>query len=80
MKNDRIIQDNARNIAVMNERMTGIQNDIADIKDSIKGLVKKIDDTYVTKDEFSPVRAIVYGLVTLVLTTVLGAIVYMVIK
>ncbi len=40
-----------------------VVKDVADIK-------KKLDDKYVTKAEFVPVRTIAFGIVTLVLTAV----------
>lgn len=50
-----------------------IQRDIAEIN-------QKLDDKYVTKDQFSPVRNIVYGMVTIILTAVVVALVYLVIN
>jgi hypothetical protein len=50
-----------------------IQRDIGDIK-------KRLDDSYVTVQEFEPVKKIVYGLVTLVLTGVLLAMIALVVK
>lgn len=49
-----------------------IQRDIALIND-------KLDDKYVTKDEFRPVRNVVYGMVGIILTAVILALVYLVI-
>ena len=50
-----------------------IQRDVADIK-------KRLDDNYVTTQEFEPVKKIVYGLVALILVAVVGAIVALVIQ
>ena len=44
------------------------------IYDAIQDLREEVKQTYVTKDEFMPVRAIVYGIVTTVLLAVGGAI------
>ena len=45
-----------------------------DVYELIERLEQKIDKTYVTKTEFKPVRAIVYGFTALILTSVLGAV------
>lgn len=49
-----------------------IQRDIAEIN-------VKLDDKYVTKDQFDPVKNIVYGLVALILVAVVGALVALII-
>ena len=57
-------------------------NDIAHIKEDIseiKASFKDIKTFYLTKDEFSPVRNIVYGMVGLILIAVVGAIVALVV-
>jgi len=50
-----------------------IQRDIADIK-------KKLDNHYVTQEEFKPIKMIVYGMVAFILIAVLGSVIYLVIK
>lgn len=63
---------NEKNIAI-------IQNDICYIKKTLD----KIDcnfSEYVKKDEFNPVRNIVYGAVSLALTAMLGAIIALILK
>lgn len=80
-------------IAVMAEQILNIKGDVKEIKEGIKDLNRTIDNTYVTKTEFavvknnyvsrsqfSPVRAIAYGLVGAVLLSVLGAILFSVLK
>lgn len=42
-------------------------------------LITKIDDRYLTKDEFKPVRNIVYGMITLIVIAVIGAVVNLVV-
>lgn len=56
MKNDRLIQQNAQNIAVMNEKMKNIEGDVSEIKQGIRDLIQKIDDNYLTKEEFRPYK------------------------
>lgn len=53
-----------------------IKRDIHEIKESMKELKK----TYVTQDEFEPVKKIVYGLVALILTSVIGGLLAIIIQ
>lgn len=46
---------------------------------SVEAINKKLDDGFVTKDEFVPVQKIAYGLVGLVCLTVIGAIIRLVV-
>ncbi len=76
----------------LDERTASILEDLAEIKkelankyvskdtfETIKDTVQNMPEVYVTKDEFAPVRKIVYGLVGLVLTGVVAAILALVI-
>jgi hypothetical protein len=57
-----------------------IKNDIGYIKkevDEIKGLVQT---KYVTKEEFLPIKNLVYGMVAVIMTGVIGAVLALVIK
>ena len=48
-------------------------NVFRDFKHEMKSEFKDIKDNYVTKKEFSPIQKVVYGMVVMILTTVLGA-------
>jgi hypothetical protein len=48
------------------------------IKQDIKEIKAKLDDKYVTKEEFLTVRGIVYGMVSLVLVSFVGALITLV--
>lgn len=50
------------------------------VREDLKELNNKIDNNYITRIEFEPVRNIVYGLVSLLLTGVIGGLLMMVIK
>jgi len=50
------------------------------IYDAIQDLRDEVKDTYVTKDEFTPVRMVAYGLVGTIVTGVLIAILTTVVK
>ena len=60
-------------LATLKTDLEYIKRDIADIKSVLKA-------DYVTRDEFSPIKSIVYGLVGIVLTSVIGALVALVVK
>ena len=55
-------------------------NDVTEMKGQIKELNDKVDSKYVSKEEFSTVKAIVYGEVALILSSVFLAIIYLVVK
>ncbi len=49
------------------------------LKDSIDELKKTVKEEYVTKETFSPIQRIVYGIVSIVMTAVVMAIIGLVI-
>ena len=51
-----------------------IVNDIKYIREDLAEIKKRLESQYVTKDEFTPVRNIVYGLVGILGLSVVGAI------
>lgn len=71
---DQIIEGNK----VMNEG--GIEVSIKYIQRDIAEIKEKLADKYVTKDEFDPVKRLVYGLVGLILVAVIGALLAFVIR
>lgn len=58
---------------------TAVEVSIGYIQRDIEKINDKLDNTYVTRDEFAPVKNIVYGMVALILTLVLTAVVYLVV-
>jgi hypothetical protein len=56
-----------------------LQNDISYIKKDVSEIKEKMESHYVTKDEFEPVKKVVYGLVALILVAVVGAAIALVI-
>ena len=56
-----------------------IANDISYIKERIEAIEKKLEADYVNRQEFLPVKNLVYGLVSLVLVAVFTALVALVI-
>lgn len=60
------------NLDVIANEMKHISEDVAEIKSTLRG-------SYVSKDEFEPIKKIVYGLVTLILVAVVGGLMGLVI-
>lgn len=60
-------------LAVMSETLVYLKLNVSDIKD-------KLESNYVSKEEFAPIAKIVYGLVSVILLAVVGALVALVLK
>lgn len=61
---------------VLETTLKYIQRDI----EEIKGDIKDMKEDYITQAEFKPVKSLVYGLVSLTLTAVVGALLALVVK
>lgn len=61
--------------AVLKNDIDHIKLDIAEIKDGFK----EMRACYLTKTEFEPVKKVVYGLVTIILIAVVGAVLALVV-
>lgn len=59
-------------------KLAVLETNIIYIKEKLDDIDKKVSSGYVTKEEFEPIKKIVYGLVSLILTAVVGAIVALV--
>lgn len=57
-----------------------IANDIQYIKRDVQDIKEQLKGGYVTKDEFEPIKRVVYGLVGTVLLSFMGAILALVVK
>ena len=60
-------------LARLDERSLNTQKDVHDIK-------KKLEENYVTQQEFRPMRLIFYGMVGSILLAFLGGVIAMVMK
>lgn len=60
-------------------KLAVIQNDVTYIKEKMNAIDSKVSSGYVTKEEFEPIKRIVYGVVSLILVAVMGALVALVI-
>lgn len=71
-KKTSIEQSTETQIAVMVESVGTIKRDVSEIKE-------KLESHYVTKEEFDPIKKVVYGMVSLILVAVIGALLALVI-
>jgi len=55
-------------------------NQVTNIDFTVKDIQRKLEGEYVTQSEFEPVRKIVFGLVSLILIAVVGALVTLVVQ
>lgn len=71
-------------IEAMATDIVNIKEDVAEIKTDVKTLDHKLDTSFLTirqfNAEFSPIRNLIYGVVGLILSLVITAIVYLVIN
>ena len=68
----RLTGQDAINIALMNQNIVNLQKQVQDIQDTLKS-------DFVKKEEFEPVRNLVYGFVVLIVVAVVGALVALVV-
>ena len=61
------------NLSSLKTDIDYIKRDVTDIKETLK-------TNYVTRDEFTPVKSIVYGMVGIILIAVFGALIALVVK
>lgn len=66
--------------ARIDERTKTIQVDVADLKAHDDELRAHIETKYVTKERYTPVERVVYGLVGLALTAVVTGLITLVVK
>lgn len=57
-----------------------LQQDIGYIKEKVASIDLKLEKDYVTREEFEPIKRIVYGMVGIIMTSVLLAIILLVIR
>jgi hypothetical protein len=60
-------------------KLAVIQNDLTYIKEKLNAVDNKVSSHYVSKEEFEPIKKIVYGVVSLILIAVVGALVALVV-
>lgn len=55
-------------------------NDMTYLKEKLSSVDNKVSSNYVSKEEFAPVRNIVFGLVGLILVAVVGALISLILR
>lgn len=63
-----------------NTKLAVIANDIQYIKGDMAEIKRMQQTNYVSRDEFEPIKRIVYGVVGLILVAVVGAVVSLVVR
>ena len=60
-------------VAVMQEQIIGIKN-------TVERIESKLENKYVSKEEFAPIKKLVYGCVSIILSSVVIAVIALVVK
>lgn len=71
--------DNSERTSVLEANFTNMQKQLDNIESKIDKVITIMEEKYVTKEQFSTVKNIVYGMVATILLWVLGAVMSMVI-
>lgn len=61
-------------------KLAVLANDMSYVKDKLDSIDNKVSSHYVSKEEFEPIKKIVYGLVGLILVAVVGAVLSLVVR
>lgn len=61
-------------------KIAEIGRDIIYIKDKLTNIETQVGSQYVTKEEFGPIKRVVYGMVGLMLVAVVGALLALVLR
>ncbi len=64
----------------VNTKLAVISTDIGYIKNEVVGIKSQMIGSFVTKDEFAPVKNLVYGMTALMLSALVLAIIALVVK
>lgn len=64
---------------VLEANVLNMQKQLDSIETKLDGIIKSMEEKYVTKEQFANVKNIVYGMVTVVLLAVAGAVVSLVV-
>lgn len=68
-----------KNESGLETQVAVIGTKVDNIEEKVTNIEKKLEGHYVTKDEFEPIKKIVYGMVGLILVAVVGALLALVI-
>lgn len=67
-------------IALLHQDNEHMKNEISKIFILIKEISEKMETKYVTKEEFMPIKSIVYGMVGLICISVFSSVIYLVLN
>ena len=70
----------ATSVALIVKDIGYIKDSIKEVKDSVKEIEDCLNEKYVTKVEFSPVKFITFGFVGIIITAVLGSLIALVVQ
>jgi hypothetical protein len=65
---------------VLSEQLAVLVNEVKNVKENVEAVKQLIERKYVTQLEFLPIRNLVYGLIGLILTAVVGGLLSLVVK
>ncbi len=81
------VQMDAYSVVRLTERIQFIEEKIKDVRENIEKLItaldkyeEKVDTTFVTKNDYEPIKKLVYGAVAFILISVLSAFMLLVVK
>lgn len=74
-----MVENNSERTSVLEANFTNMQKQLDNIESKIDRVIVIMEEKYVTKEQFSTVRNIVYGMVATILLGVLGAVMSMVV-
>lgn len=61
-------------------KLAEMGRDMVYVKETVRSIDDKVSHGYVTKEEFDPIKRLVYGVVALVTTAVVGAVLALVVR
>lgn len=67
-------------IALIQQDIEYMKGKFDDIKDKLDDVDTKLSSSYVSKEEFEPVKRLVYGLVSIILVSVVGAVMALILR
>lgn len=76
----KITENNTKEINGLTTNVAVLLNKMSNLETKVDKIDVKLDAEYVTQDQFTPVKNIVYGLVSAILLAVIGALVALVLK
>lgn len=67
-------------LAILKERLRVQGQEISELRSSLSRIEQKLDEKFITSEQFKPIKLIVYGFVGMVVTAVVGALITLVMK